>query len=73
MHYAAPDVGFGVNDADIGDWIANPTSRYIVVALASGLKKIKTLMLKTKNKTTKKRNTSTPNMTLMFGYHLQMQ
>ena len=26
MHYAAPDVGFGVNDADIGDWIVNPTS-----------------------------------------------
>jgi outer membrane protein OmpU len=26
MHYAAPDVGFAVNDADIGDWIVNPIS-----------------------------------------------
>ena len=36
-------------------------------------RKIKNLMLKTKNMATKKRNTSTPNMTLMFGYHLQKQ
>lgn len=25
MHYAAPDVGLGINDADIDDWIDNPT------------------------------------------------
>jgi outer membrane protein OmpU len=25
MHYAAPDVGLGVNDSDIGDWITNPS------------------------------------------------
>lgn len=25
MHYAAPDVGFGVNDSDISDWIVNPS------------------------------------------------
>ena len=36
-------------------------------------KKIKYLMLKTKNMATRKRNTSTPNITLMFGYHLQRQ
>lgn len=25
MHYSAPDVGFGINDSDIGDWVINPT------------------------------------------------
>ncbi|UUX48185.1 porin [Nisaea acidiphila] len=25
MHYSAPDVGLGINDADIDDWIDNPT------------------------------------------------
>ncbi|MEO9900336.1 porin [Nisaea sp.] len=25
MHYAAPDVGLGINDADIDDWIVNST------------------------------------------------
>tara|TARA_R110002126_G_scaffold91913_3_gene218461 strand:+ start:1615 stop:2724 length:1110 start_codon:yes stop_codon:yes gene_type:complete len=25
MHYAAPDVGLGINDGDIDDWIDNPT------------------------------------------------
>lgn len=25
MHYAAPDVGFGINDSDIADWIVNPS------------------------------------------------
>lgn len=26
MHYAAPDVGFGINDSDIADWVINPSS-----------------------------------------------
>lgn len=26
MHYAAPDVGFGINDSDIADWIVNPSN-----------------------------------------------
>jgi outer membrane protein OmpU len=25
MHHAAPDVGLGINDSDIGDWITNPS------------------------------------------------
>ena len=25
MHSAAPDVGLGINDSDIGDWITNPS------------------------------------------------
>lgn len=25
MHYAAPDVGLGINDSDIADWIVNPS------------------------------------------------
>ena len=25
MHYAAPDVGLGINDSDLTDWIANPS------------------------------------------------
>lgn len=25
MHVAAPDVGFGLNDTDIGDWVINPS------------------------------------------------
>lgn len=25
MHYAAPDVGFGVNDSDVSDWVVNLT------------------------------------------------
>ncbi|WP_420402697.1 porin [Nisaea sp.] len=25
MHYSAPDVGLGINDSDIDDWIDNPT------------------------------------------------
>src|SRR3546814_18843321 len=25
MHYAAPDVGFGLNDSDIADWVINPS------------------------------------------------
>jgi outer membrane protein OmpU len=25
LHVAAPDVGFGLNDTDIGDWIVNPS------------------------------------------------
>lgn len=25
MHYAAPDVGFGINDSDIADWMVNPS------------------------------------------------
>lgn len=25
MHYAAPDVGFGINDSDITDWVINPS------------------------------------------------
>ena len=25
MHFVAPDVGFGVNDEDIGDWVINPS------------------------------------------------
>lgn len=25
MHYSAPDVGFGVNDSDLADWIVNPS------------------------------------------------
>jgi len=26
MHYAAPEVGFGINDSDISDWVVNLTS-----------------------------------------------
>ncbi|MEQ8813561.1 MAG: porin [Thalassobaculum sp.] len=26
MHYSAPDVGLGVNDSDIADWIVNPST-----------------------------------------------
>ena len=26
MHYAAPEVGFGINDSDISEWIINPSS-----------------------------------------------
>lgn len=25
MHYAAPEVGIGINDGDVSDWVANPT------------------------------------------------
>lgn len=25
MHFAAPDVGFGINDSDISDWVFNPS------------------------------------------------
>ncbi len=26
MHYAAPDVGIGINDGDVAEWVHNPTS-----------------------------------------------
>ncbi|SMF18990.1 Outer membrane protein (porin) [Tistlia consotensis] len=26
MHYAAPDVGIGLNDGDVSDWVHNPTA-----------------------------------------------
>lgn len=26
MHYAAPDVGIGINDSDLADWIINPST-----------------------------------------------
>jgi|GEM_PF-739587 len=25
MHYSAPDVGFGINDSDLSDWVVNPS------------------------------------------------
>lgn len=35
MHYAAPDVGFGINDSDIADWIVNPSGGDADSAFAS--------------------------------------